>query len=73
MYQIKRIIILTLLLPILAFAQTKVDTISYDQVAVSVGDMAPNFSAEDESGTIRKLSELRGEKNLILIFYRGYW
>ena len=73
MYQIKRIIILTLLLPILAFAQTKVDSISYDQVAVSVGDMAPNFSAEDESGTIRKLSELRGEKNLILIFYRGYW
>lgn len=73
MYQIKRIIILTLVLPILAFAQTKVDTISYDQVAVSVGDMAPNFSAEDESGTIRKLSELRGEKNLILIFYRGYW
>lgn len=73
MYQIKRIIILTLALPILAFAQTKVDTISYDQVVVSVGDMAPNFSAEDESGTIRKLSELRGEKNLILIFYRGYW
>ena len=73
MYQIKRIIILTLALPILAFAQTKVDTISYDQVAVSVGDMAPNFSAEDESGTIHKLSELRGEKNLILIFYRGYW
>jgi len=73
MYQIKRIIILTLALPILAFAQTKVDTISYDQVAVSVGDMAPNFSAEDESGTIRKLSELRREKNLILIFYRGYW
>jgi len=73
MYQIKRIIILTLALPILAFAQTKVDTISYDQVAVSVGDMAPNFSTEDESGTIRKLSELRGEKNLILIFYRGYW
>ncbi|MDD9879576.1 MAG: redoxin domain-containing protein [Candidatus Marinimicrobia bacterium] len=73
MYQIIRIIILTLALPILAFAQTKVDTISYDQVAVSVGDMAPNFSAEDESGTIRKLSELRGEKNLILIFYRGYW
>jgi len=73
MYQIKRIIILTLALPILAFAQTKVDTISYDQVAVSVGDMAPNFSAEDESGTISKLSELRGEKNLILIFYRGYW
>ena len=73
MYQIKRIIILTLALPILAFAQTKVDTISYDQVAVSVGDMAPNFSAEDQSRTIRKLSELRGEKNLILIFYRGYW
>ena len=73
MYLIKRIIILTLALPILAFAQAKVDTISYDQVAVSVGDMAPNFSAEDESGMIRKLSELRGEKNLILIFYRGYW
>ncbi len=73
MYQIKRIIILTLAFPILAFAQAKVDTISYDQVAMSVGDMAPNFSAEDESGTIRKLSELRGEKNLILIFYRGYW
>lgn len=73
MYPIKRLIILLLFLPILAFSQAKVDTVSFDQVAVSIGDMAPNFSAKDETGTTRTLSDLKDKKNLVLIFYRGYW
>ncbi len=73
MHNIKRLILITLTLPMWAFAQTKVDTVSFDDVNVSFGDMAPDFSASDETGTIRTLSHLKNKKNLVLIFYRGYW
>ena len=35
--------------------------------------MAPNFSGEDETGRIINLSNLKGKKNFVLIFFRGYW
>jgi peroxiredoxin len=37
------------------------------------GDVVSDFSAQDENFKIKKLSDLRGKKNLILIFFRGYW
>lgn len=73
MYLAKRIIFLILFLPIFAFSQAKMDTVSYDQVTVSFGDIVPDFSAMDETGKTHTLSDLRGNKNLVLIFYRGFW
>ena len=39
---------------------------------VVVGSMAPDFELPSAAGGILKLSSLRG-KNVVLVFYRGYW
>ena len=49
------------------------DTVSYENIKIKPGDFVPDFSAQDENSKIKKLSDLRGKKNLILIFFRGYW
>jgi|GEM_PF-543972 len=62
-----------ILFPILIFSQTKVDTVSFDKVKIIPGSTVPDFSAQDETGKTHNLSKLEGKKNLVLIFYRGYW
>ena len=58
-------------LPISLFAQA--DTVSYDQIKIIPGSTVPDFSALNDTEKIRQLSELKGKKNLVLIFFRGYW
>lgn len=58
-------------LPILLLGQ--VDTVSFEQIKIIPGSTVPDFSALDENEEIRQLSELKGKKNLIMIFFRGYW
>jgi len=53
--------------------QALADTVSYENIKIAPGDIVPDFSAQDENLKFRKLSELRGKKNLILVFFRGYW
>ena len=38
-------------------------------MAVEVGDGAPDFELKDQHGTPVKLSDFRGEKNVVLVFY----
>jgi mycoredoxin-dependent peroxiredoxin len=38
-------------------------------MAVEIGDVAPDFTLKDQHGTDIKLSELRGKKNVVLVFY----
>ncbi len=40
---------------------------------VQVGDEAPDFTLLAYSGDILTLSDYRGKKNVILVFYRGHW
>ena len=40
---------------------------------VAAGDIAPDFSARALGGDVHTLSDYRGEKNVILFFYRGHW
>jgi cytochrome oxidase Cu insertion factor (SCO1/SenC/PrrC family) len=40
---------------------------------VKVGQSAPNFSLEDADGKLTTLSDFRGKKTVVLVFYRGYW
>lgn len=40
---------------------------------VAVGEMAPDFTLEDQSHNTIKLSDARGKTPVVLIFYRGYW
>lgn len=44
-----------------------------DLERVKVGDRAPDFTLESEEGKPISLSDFRGEKAVILVFYRGYW
>ncbi|MEU1006825.1 peroxiredoxin [Streptomyces sp. NPDC088810] len=38
-------------------------------MAIQVGDKAPDFELKDNHGRTVKLSEFRGEKNVVLLFY----
>lgn len=40
---------------------------------VKVGQAAPDFSLEAADGKPITLSDFRGKKNVVLVFYRGYW
>ena len=40
---------------------------------VAVGDMAPDFALQDQNGQTVKLSASRGQRPVVLVFYRGYW
>lgn len=40
---------------------------------VAVGDEAHDFALESLEGETYRLSELRGEKNAVIIFFRGAW
>jgi cytochrome oxidase Cu insertion factor (SCO1/SenC/PrrC family) len=40
---------------------------------VAVGETAPDFTLENQSGQKFSLSESRGKNPVVLAFYRGYW
>jgi len=40
---------------------------------VKIGEMAPNFTLEDQNGQKVSLSTLRGGGPTVLAFYRGNW
>lgn len=40
---------------------------------LKIGEMAPNFTLEDQNGQKVTLSALRGSAPTVLAFYRGYW
>jgi peroxiredoxin len=39
----------------------------------ALGSVAPDLSALDANGTLRRLAELCAERPLVLVFYRGHW
>lgn len=44
-----------------------------DTGRVAIGTIAPDFTLESKDGGAVTLSEFRGRKNVVLIFYRGHW
>ena len=40
---------------------------------VAVGDTAIDFTLQSTHGETYRLSDLRGEKNVVIIFFRGTW
>lgn len=40
---------------------------------IEVGDEAPDFDLPDLDGTTHHLADLRGEKPVVLVFFRGAW
>jgi cytochrome oxidase Cu insertion factor (SCO1/SenC/PrrC family) len=48
------------------------DLPAVDTGRVAVGDIAPDFTLESREGAPVTLSELRGQR-VLLVFYRGHW
>ena len=44
-----------------------------DTGRVTVGSVAPGFTLESKDGDTVTLSDFRGKKNIVLVFYRGHW
>ena len=45
-----------------------------DLERVGIGDIAPDFTLEAPlDGDVIRLSQYRGSKNVVLVFYRGHW
>jgi cytochrome oxidase Cu insertion factor (SCO1/SenC/PrrC family) len=44
-----------------------------DLERVKVGSPAPDFALEGMDGKQIALSDYRGKKNVVLVFYRGQW
>ena len=44
-----------------------------DTGRVAPGTMAPDFTLEAKDGGTVTLSQFRGGKNVVLVFYRGHW
>jgi len=44
-----------------------------DTGRVSIGTVAPDFTLEAKDGPPVTLSQFRGKKNVVLVFYRGHW
>jgi cytochrome oxidase Cu insertion factor (SCO1/SenC/PrrC family) len=60
-----------------AFAQLGpkdgIDLSPTDLQRIKVGQAAPDFTLEDMDGKTITLSDFRGKKTVVLVFYRGYW
>ena len=44
-----------------------------DLSRIKVGQPAPDFTLENIDGKSIRLSDFRGKKSVVLVFYRGYW
>lgn len=44
-----------------------------DLERVAVGDPAPLFTLESYHGEAVSLEDFRGDKKVVLVFYRGHW
>ena len=44
-----------------------------DTGRVSIGSVAPDFTLEAKDGGNVTLSQFRGKKDVVLVFYRGHW
>lgn len=40
---------------------------------IKVGQSAPDFTLEGMNGERISLSDFRGKKSVVLVFYRGHW
>ena len=43
------------------------------QPPIAVGEQAPTFHLTASDGTAFSLEDLEGQKNLVLVFFRGTW
>jgi peroxiredoxin len=44
-----------------------------DLERIKIGQPAPDFTLQNHDGKNISLSDYRGKKNVVLVFYRGHW
>lgn len=67
-------VLFVLLCGLPALAQTTAQNLpATDLERIKAGVEAPDFTLEDQDGKSVKLSQYRGKKSVVLVFYRGYW
>jgi cytochrome oxidase Cu insertion factor (SCO1/SenC/PrrC family) len=44
-----------------------------DLERIKIGEKAPDFTLKNLDGKKIALANYRGKKNVVLVFYRGYW
>lgn len=49
------------------------DLLAVEPGRVAVGDTAPDFSLRSHEGEVVTLSDYRGKRDVLLVFYRGHW
>ena len=74
-----KIFLLIAIFAVLVTAQTKLgpkdeaQLPASDLTRINIGAEAPDFTLEDQDGKAVTLSNYRGNKSVVLVFYRGYW
>jgi hypothetical protein len=66
-----RRILLAVLLATAAARAQQPPTIDVTALGPKMGETAPDFTAPDQHGTTRRLSDLLGPKGALLVFYRS--
>jgi len=66
-----KIFLLIGLLSLAAVAQTNKTPMRSKTEPIRIGEIAPDFTLNDQNGKAVKLSKIK--KNVMLVFYRGYW
>ncbi len=56
-----------------AFVLSGVPAAGAEGIRPELGSVAPDFTLETASGTSYSLSQLSGEKNALIVFFRGTW
>ena len=61
------------LLSLTVTANLQPQTNSQRSAPVAAGDIAPDFTLQDQDGNKVTLSDAREKSPVVLVFYRGYW
>jgi len=61
------------LLSVSVAANLQSPTAAMRSTPIGIGDVAPEFTLEDQNRNKITLSAARGKSPVVLVFYRGYW
>ena len=64
---------ITLLISIGLCANSPSPIYNQRTVPLAAGEVAPDFTLEDQTRHKLTLSDARGKSPVVLVFYRGYW
>ena len=69
----KAVLQITLLITLSLCAPLQASVYSQRDEPVAVGEVAPDFTLQDQNGQKVTLSAAQRKSPVVLVFYRGYW